>query len=168
MVYISRSCFCSARHNTDCDRRTDRKTRRYRKDCAMHSVVRVKTKGQILQKHDSETNVEWPTLIVVILYFGTLKLQVFLIFPACLKIPLQIPESPSQFSNFQNQWKPWTHNLPQWCTQDFRMGGVEGGEAYPSLLGEWSGEGTVPPPHNFFRILGWKYPILRHSNTFIS
>ena len=43
MVYISRSCFRSARHNTGCDRRTDRQTRRCRKDRAMHSVARAKS-----------------------------------------------------------------------------------------------------------------------------
>ena len=49
-VYISRSCFCSARLSTGCDRQTDGRTRPCRKDRAMHSVVRVK-----MNKFDRQT-----------------------------------------------------------------------------------------------------------------
>ena len=44
MVYISRSCFCSARHNTACDRRTDGQTHCCREDraTAMYGVARLK------------------------------------------------------------------------------------------------------------------------------
>ena len=50
MVYISRSCFRSAIHNTGCDRRTGRQTRRCRKDRAMHGVARVKRCGTMTYK----------------------------------------------------------------------------------------------------------------------
>jgi len=48
MVYISRSCIRSARHNIPaCDGQTDGQTRRCRKDLAMHSVARVKSVGYV-------------------------------------------------------------------------------------------------------------------------
>jgi len=54
MVYISRSCVHSARHNTGCDRRTDgqtdRRTRRCRKDRTIHSVARVNKKAVLSQR----------------------------------------------------------------------------------------------------------------------